>query len=189
MAQSLDDIAALISDKQLPPVQRWQPDCEGDMDMVIKRDGSWQHEGGVIHRKALVRLFASILRREPDGRYCLVTPAEKLFIQVEDAPFIAISLRLFNDAASRSGNSSQAVVFETNVGDNVIVDQHHGVHIDTDAQGNPRPYVHVRDGLNALLGRSVYYELVDACVAHENRIGFWSKGDFFALGSTADQCE
>ncbi|MGJ8537432.1 MAG: DUF1285 domain-containing protein, partial [Parasphingopyxis sp.] len=86
---SLDAITRLAQDKSLPPVETWHPEREGRVDIRIARDGSWYHEGAAIRRPALVRLFSTILRREPDGSYVLVTPAEKLAIEVEDAPFLA----------------------------------------------------------------------------------------------------
>ena len=90
---SLPDIARLLAEKKLPPVDQWNPDHCGDSEMRIARDGTWYHQGSPIGREAMVRLFSTILRREPDGSHVLVTPVEKLDIAVEDAPFVAVELK------------------------------------------------------------------------------------------------
>ncbi len=138
----------------LPPVHLWNPDHCGDIDIVIKRNGLWFHEGTPIGREALVRLFSTVLRKDPDG-FHLVTPVEKLKIQVEDAPFVAIRLDVVRDADGR-----QALRFQTNVGDEVEAGAANPIRVEVDpATGEPRPYVHVRRGLEALIIRPVFYEL------------------------------
>ncbi len=135
----------------LPPVHLWNPAHSGEIDIVIKKDGRWLHEGATIGREALVRLFSTVLRKDPDG-YCLVTPVEKMRITVEDAPFIA----------TRVDAEGGVLSFTTNVGDVVEAGPEHAIRLETDsATGDPRPYLHVRRGLEALIARPVYYELVE----------------------------
>jgi hypothetical protein len=133
-----------------PPVHLWNPPNCGDIDIRIAKDGTWFHEKTPIGREALVRLFASILRRDPDG-YWLVTPVEKMRITVDDAPFIAI----------RVDARGEALVFQTNVGDEVIAGDEHDLRVTWNSEtGEPAPYLHVRRGLLARLSRPVFYELV-----------------------------
>ena len=159
----------------LPPVHLWNPPNTGEIDIVIRKDGSWVHEGGVIGREALVRLFSTVLRKDPDGIY-LVTPHEKLKIEVEDAPFVAVRLE-------RKGG---ALRFTTNVGDEVEAGPEHPIRVAVDARGEPRPYVHVRSGLEALIARPVFYELAE--LAEERaapaglELGVASNGAWFPLG-------
>ena len=135
----------------LPPVHLWNPPNCGDIDIRIARDGRWFHEGSPIGREALVRLFSTVLRRDPDGVY-LVTPGEKLRITVEDAPFTAVRV-------DRVGG---ALRFLTNLGDEVEAGPDHPIRVETDAAtGEPAPYVNVRGGLEARLSRPVFYELVE----------------------------
>lgn len=132
------------------PVDTWHPVHCGQMDMVIKSDGTWWHEGTLINRPPLVRLFSRILRRDPDG-YVLVTPVEKVSIQVEDVPFLAVDYERREDDW----------FFRTNVGDSVRLDAHHPLEIRmSDALGHRAPYIHVRGGLEARLARPAYYRLV-----------------------------
>jgi hypothetical protein len=153
----------------------------GDFDMRIARDGTWFYRGSPIARKPLVKLFATVLRREDDGDYWLVTPAERGRVQVDDAPFTAVELLA-------SGNGQEQVLsFRTNVDDVVTVDARHPIRVDyVTGKGEPSPYVAVRDGLDALILRPVFYHLVDLGEARrmdESEVfGVWSKGDFFPLG-------
>ena len=141
--------SASASGRDLPPVHLWDPPHCGEIDIRILADGTWLHEGSPIGRPALVRLFSTVLRRDADGTY-LVTPAEKLKIAVEDAPFLAVGMARENDA----------LVFATNVGDLVEAGPDHAIRVETGLAGAPRPYLHVRGGLEALICRSVFYELV-----------------------------
>lgn len=138
--------------RPLPPVHLWNPARSGEIDIVIRPDGRWYHEGGLIGREALVRLFSTILRRDDDG-FWLVTPVEKLRIVVEDAPFVAVRV----DRTPRGD-----LRFTTNVGDEVIAGPGHALRVETDpVTKEPRPYVHVRRGLEALIARPVFYELAE----------------------------
>lgn len=184
-ARSADDILALLEkaekDEQgLPPVHRWKPDYQADIDIRIARDGAWYHEGSVIRREAMVRVFSTILRREGDD-YFLVTPVEKLRIVVEDAPFLAVSLERIND------RGSDKLVFTTNVGATVVADARHPLRVEIDAAtGEPSPYLRVRDNLEALLSRNVFYQLVELAepVQHDGEpwLAVISDGQQFLIG-------
>ncbi|USD23490.1 DUF1285 domain-containing protein [Microbulbifer sp. DLAB2-AF] len=155
-----------------PPVDRWDPDFCGDMDMVIKSDGRWIHEGTEIRRQPLVKLFASILKREGD-EYFLVTPVEKLRIQVEDVPFVATQV-----ARSASKGEEQRLLFTTSVGD--VIELNQGSNWQLQEFGTPAqpvPYVEARNGLMARVSRDVFYQLVDW--AEERRLGENGSGQLF----------
>ena len=161
------------------------PQLCGDIDIRIAADGTWFHDGGPIGRKELVRLFAGVLMRDDAGDYWLKTPAEQARIQVEDVPFIGVELTV------TGRGRDQALTLRTNVDDTVTLDADHPLHIVTNrGTGAPRPYVTVRDGLDARLTRSVYYELVDLgtgeAIDGEPLFGVWSGGCFFPLGKTED---
>jgi len=173
---SLADIARLAEARKLPPVEKWQPTRCGDSEMRIARDGSWFHQGSPIGRPAMVRLFSTILRREPDGGFVLVTPVEKLDIAVEDAPFVAVELRSEGEGDARN------LAFRLNTGDLVIAGPEHRLRLE---QG-PHPYLEVRAGLDALVARPVYYELAELALAEGAAPpGLWSGGVFFPLEPAA----
>lgn len=177
--QSLLD-AARGSGKGLPPVDCWHPEYCGEMDMVIRRDGSWWHEGTRIGRETLVRLFARILRKDEDGETYLVTPAEKIRIEVEAGHFLAVRL----DVLDRG--EKQKLVFTTDHDEMIVAGPEHPLRIAFGADGEPEPYVHVRGRLEALLTRPVFYELANLAVdgrMPDGRLclGVWSDGMFFAL--------
>lgn len=160
----------------LPPVHLWNPAHCGEIDIVIRKDGLWFHEGSPIGREALVRLFSTVLRKDPDG-FHLVTPVEKMKITVEDAPFIA----------TRVDREGEALKFLTNVGDEVEAGPDNEIRIEMDeATGEPRPYLHVRRGLDALIARPVFYELVEMAQERDTpegpRLGVESNGAWFPVG-------
>lgn len=172
---SLADIARLAQEKRLPPVDRWNPSHCGDSQMRIARDGTWFHQGSPIGRPAMVRLFSTILRREPDGGYVLVTPAEKLDIEVEDAPFVAVEMKI-----EGSGKETR-LAFRLNTGELVTVDAEHRLRFTENDQG-PRPYVQVRGGLEALIARPLYYDLVTLALDEGGDVpGVWSCATFFPI--------
>ncbi|MEA3034238.1 MAG: uncharacterized protein QOH86_2254 [Sphingomonadales bacterium] len=172
---SLADIARLAADKKLPPVEQWNPDHCGPSDMRIARDGTWFHQGSPIGRPAMVRLFSTILRREPDGRFVLVTPVEKLDIAVEDAPFVAVELK------SEGEGRARRLAFRLNTGDMVVAGPDHPLRFDAGEDG-PHPYLRVRGGLEALVARPVYYELAELALAEAaDPPGLWSDGAFFPM--------
>ena len=162
-----------------PPVERWNPEYCGDLDIRIAADGTWYYLGSPIGRARLVRLFASVLRHE-HGRYYLVTPVEKIGIRVDDAPFVAVELH-------HSGRGRDGVLtLRTNIGDVVEVDEEHRLRFAVEEEtGGLKPYVMVRDGLEALLARPLLYELADLGLVEKgedgDRFGVWSRGTFFAM--------
>lgn len=172
---SLTELQRLLEERRLPPVDKWNPDHCGHSEMRIARDGTWYHQGRPIERPAMVRLFSTILRREPDGRHVLVTPAEKLDIEVEGTAFRAVELH------SEGEGRDRRIAFRLDSGDAVLVDADHPL---TMAE---TPRVLVRHGLEAELSRSVYYELADMALAEANvPLGLWSAGTFFAMEGASD---
>jgi uncharacterized protein len=174
---SLTEIAQMASDQRLPPVESWNPERCGDSEMRIARDGTWFHQGSPITRQNMVRLFSSILRREADGGYVLVTPAEKLAIAVEDAPFVAVELK--NEGAGRS----RRLAFRLNTGNLVVAGREHPLRFE-ERDGEPAPYLMVRGGMEALIARAAFYELAELAIdeASEPLLGLWSDGVFFPMG-------
>lgn len=182
---SLKDVIARFGGEETlrkkPPVHLWNPPFCGQIDMRIARDGSWHYMGSPIPRPAMVKLFASILRREADDSYVLVTPAEKCGIRVDDAPFVAVEATVAGEGDAR------LIAFRTNVDDIVPLDAGHPLRVSVNPKtGEPSPYLLVRDRLEALIARSVYYQLVE--MAEERNVdgramlGVQSAGQFFVLG-------
>ena len=172
---SLAEVARLAAERKLPPVATWNPSHCGHSGMRIAADGSWFHDGSPIGREAMVRLFSTILRREPDGGFVLVTPAEKLDIEVEDAPFLAVELKTEGEGRERS------LAFRLNVGELVVAGPEHPLRFEPRPHG-PRPYLQVRPGLDARVVRSVYYHLVELALSDgAEPLGLWSGGAFFPL--------
>ena len=156
----------------LPPVHLWHPEHCGEIDIVIRADGTWMHEGSPIGRRELVRLFSTVLRKDPDG-YHLVTPVEKMRIGVEDLPFRAVAME-------RRG---EALVFTTDVGDEVTADADNPIVFETDpTTGEPAPRIHVRRGLEARIARAIFYDLVEMAEVVDDRLAVRSAGQTFALG-------
>lgn len=167
-----------------PPVHLWNPPFCGEIDMRIARNGAWHYLGSPINRPAMVKLFSNILRREPDGSYVLVTPVEKCRIRVDDAPFAAVEM-----TTSGTGDD-RLIAFRTNVDDVVPLDADHPLRMDINAKtAEPSPYVLVRDRLEALIARPVFYQLVDMAEERllDGRVilGVCSAGQFFPLGEAA----
>ena len=167
--------------RKLPPVDKWNPAHCGDIDIRIARDGTWFHEGSPVGRRELVRLFSTILRKDGDD-YVLVTPAEKMRIVVEDAPFLAVLVNVEGEGRD------QRLVFTTNVGDETVAGADNPIRVEIDpVTREPSPYVHVRRGLEAKIARPVYYQLADIAVPgegeHADVLGLWSGGTFFPLGA------
>ncbi|MCI5044716.1 MAG: DUF1285 domain-containing protein [Aquisalinus sp.] len=153
LASRMSDLSAGTG---LPPVDKWNPDYCGEIDMVIRKDGLWFHEGTPIGRPQLVRLFSTVLKREAED-YFLVTPVEKLKITVEDAPFLAVDMNVTDQ-----GTPQQQLHFRTNVGDEIIAGPENALIFRTgDAAEELVPYLHVRRGLEAKLSRPVYYQLAE----------------------------
>ena len=169
---ALAEAATQAPGRGLPPVHLWNPPHCGDIDIVIRRDGTWLHENSPIGRPELVRLFSTVLRKDPDG-YCLVTPVEKLAIRVEDLPFRAV-------AVTEAGGSLR---FTTDVGDVVEAGPEHPIQVETDpTTGEPSPALHVRADLWARIARPVFYELVERASVEDGRLTVRSGGSAFPLG-------
>lgn len=174
---NLSELQKLIDERRLPPVDKWNPERCGHSGMRIARDGTWFHEGAPIGRPAMVRLFSTVLRREEDGRHVLVTPVEKLEIDVESTAFRAVELR------SEGEGKGRHIALRLDSGDAVILGPTHPLSVVDGAQG-PSPRILVRHGLEAELTRPVYYELAEIALAEGNDpAGVWSGGMFFALES------
>ncbi|WP_265562069.1 DUF1285 domain-containing protein [Sphingomicrobium arenosum] len=177
---SLSALAASIeASGGSPPVEQWNPDHCGDSEMVITADGRWLHQGSPITRPAMVRLFSTVLRREPDGSHVLVTPVEKLSILVERTPFRALEVK------SEGAGRDRRLAFRLDTGDHLIAGPDHPIRMVDTPQG-PSPRLHVRGpldrGLEAELARPVYYELADLALAEDaDPPGLWSDGAFFAF--------
>lgn len=170
--------------KKLPPVEKWDPPYCGELNLTIRRDGLWIHDGTPIGRAALVRLFSTVLRKEGE-RYFLVTPVEKLGIKVADAPFLAVLMR------DEQGARGRRLIFTTNVGDEAVAGPEHPlVYRQSAIKGDMAPYIHVRAELWALVSRAVYYDLVACGETREFRgrleFGVESEGEFFPLGPAAE---
>lgn len=172
-----DTLKALQNSRRLPPVEQWNPVRTGRIDIRIARDGTWYHDGTAFRRQALVRMFSTILRRE-GGDFFLVTPGEKLAIAVEDAPFLAV------DWVAGGAGKTREIGFRTSTDDVVFAGPGHAVWIEQGDAG-PRPYVHVRSGLNALITRAVYYPLVELADEADGRLWLQSRGERFDLGAVS----
>ncbi len=159
-----------------PPVDKWNPPYCGDIGMAIRSDGTWFYTGSPIGRLSLVKLFASVLRKDADGRHYLVTPVEKVDVDVADAPFLAVEMEV------RDPGPGQQLIFRTNVDDIVTVDASHPMRFARDVRSDGlKPYILVRGRLEALVTRALYYDLVEIAVEDAGRLGIWSSGTFFPL--------
>lgn len=164
-----------------PPLDQWHPELSGDMDLRISRDGHWIFKGEPLAREAIVRLFSTILRREEDGEYYLLTPVEKWHIQVEDAPLLAHSLRVTGEG------DRQVVSVTTNVGESLEIGQDHPLEVGTyPGSDEPRPIVKVRHGVEARLVTAAYYDLAEHVVERNQGghpvLGVFSHGIFYKIG-------
>jgi hypothetical protein len=173
----LEALLAAQAGKGPAPVERWDPPYCGDIGLAIRSDGMWLYQGSPIGRAALVKLFAGVLRRDADGRHYLVTPAEKVDVAVDDAPFLAVEMEV------RGSGSAQSLVFRTNVDDIVEAGPAHPLRFALEpGSGGLKPYLLVRGRLEALVTRALYYDLVELAVTEEGRgLGLWSAGVFFPL--------
>lgn len=179
-AKANDLLAQLPKGKGPAPVHLWNPDFCGNIDMRIARDGTWYYLGTPIGRKPMVKLFSNIIRRDGDD-YFLVTPVEKVGIVVDDAPFVAVTLVV------EGQGEEQVLRFTTQVDDEVVAGEHHPLRVEVDpVTQEPAPYLRVRNNLEALVHRNVFYQLVELAVSHpingQNWLGVWSGGVFFPIG-------
>lgn len=168
-ALSLGEVAELVAARKLPPVDQWSPQVEGDSEMRIAADGRWYHQGGEITRPAMVRAFASLLKRDADGRHWLVMPAQKLLIEVEDAAFIAVDVK----------EDTDTLVFRLNTDDLVVAGPDHPLRAAGTAEA-PAIYLKVRHGAEARLNRSTWTQLAEIALAGDGE-SVSSKGARFLL--------
>ncbi|MCX7558083.1 DUF1285 domain-containing protein [Sulfitobacter sp. F26204] len=174
-ADTLAEAVRAAKTRGLPPLEKWNPPFSGDLDMHIKRDGTWFYQGTPIGRPALVRLFSTILWRE-DDKYFLVTPVEKVGIKVEDVPFVAV------DFDTEGEGEAQKLTFVTNVGDRAMAGVANPIRVERDPDnGEPSPYVLVRRNLEALIDRKSFYRLVELGTHRNGWFGVWSDGQFFGM--------
>ena len=180
----LDELLGEIQSKEATSAAKkpWNPQHCGDIDIRIATDGTWYHEGRPFQRASLVSLFASVLRREADGEYYLLTPAEKMRIQVDDAPFVVTQMEHIIE------QGHPTLLFTTNLDEQVIADAAHPIRVEFDpVTAEPRPYIHCRDNLDALINRNVYMALVNIGTLFQQddgtHLGVSSQGVRFDLGS------
>ena len=157
------------------PTHLWNPPFCGDMDLLIRKDGVWVHEGKPIKRRELVKLFASILCVDSDGDYYLVSPQEKVRIRVEKYPFVIQEMDIVGEGRY------QSIYFTTNVGEKFQVTSENSLVMSSN-ESLQEPSIHVRDGLMAGICRTVYYRFADSVVVESSQMGFWSSGEFFSIG-------
>ena len=170
---------AEYANDNLPPVHLWKPESCGDMDLIIKANGQWLHEGNPIKRPAMVKMFSRILWQEA-GEHFLVTPVEKVRIQVEDAPFLIAHMKVIDNDEGKS------LAFVTSVGDQLMLGEEETTLWMADFKGEAHPYVSVRYGMKALIHRNIFYDLVELGeeveIEGELHICVMSKGQYFSLG-------
>jgi hypothetical protein len=172
---SIADLQKLIDERRLPPVDQWNPEHCGHSEMRIARDGTWYHQGSPVKRPTMVRLFSTVLRREPDGTHVLVTPVEKLEIDVEATAFRATEMQIEGSGRDRR------IAFRLDSGDGVVAGAANPIWI-VETPDGPSPRVEVRHGLEAELSRAIYYELAEIALEEGNDPpGIWSSGVFFPL--------
>lgn len=175
---AFSSLEAFLKDQpSMPPIHQWNPELSGDMDLLIRSDGSWVHEGDVIQRKALVNLFASILRRESDGCYYLLTPVEKWRISVEEAPLLAVDMDIFD-----LGSEEQQLTFTTNVGTRFLLSEEFPLSVSV-SEGEPLPVIHLANGLHAKLLRAVFYRLVESAKVVGEELKVLSDRRYYSLGN------
>lgn len=173
--EQLAAIMEAISGQVLPPVNAWQPPVTRDIDLRIARNGDWFYQGSRINRPRMVKLFSTVLRRD-DEHFYLVTPQERLRIDVDDAPFTAVLME------QHGTPTAQALVFTTNVGEQVVADEQHPIHVDYEQpDGEPSPYILVRDRLLALISRPVYYQMAELAEERDGIFGVVSRDCFMPL--------
>ena len=163
--------------RDLSPLAELTPEICGDFDLRIDRAGVWHYRGSPIARPALVKLFARVLRREPDGSYWLVTPVERGRVTVDDAPFVA------TDVAFAQTETGPRATFTTNLDESVAAGPAHKIRTVPQSDGSFVPYVHVRNGLEARIARAAFYRLIDGATVEAGRLGIRSDGEFFDLGA------
>ncbi len=185
---NLEELFALAKDfdQKALPLDAWNPSHCGAMDLIIKADGSWVHEGSIIQRQPLIKLFSRILRREADGSFVLVTPAEKITIQVARAPFLVVDFE---------GGGDKPLFITTNIGDTFPVSEKHPIVLlpeyASETSQEIIPFVVIRSGIHALFNRAVYYRAIESAVERKTeagwQLGLISNNEFFAISHPTSQ--
>ena len=179
--QGLSELISAQSEGKRPPVEQWNPPYCGNIGLAIRADGTWHYQNSPIQRAALVKLFASVLRRDADGRHYIVTPVEMFDVAVEDAPFLAVEMQV--DGAG----TEQKLTFRTNVDDIVCCGPDHPIRfVEEEGSGGLKPYILVRGRLEALVSRAVYYDLIELALPSESNaedLHLWSGGKRFSVVS------
>ena len=179
--QGLSELISAQSEGKRPPVEQWNPPYCGNIGLAIRADGTWHYQNSPIQRAALVRLFASVLRRDADGRHYIVTPVEMFDVAVEDAPFLAVEMQV--DGAG----TEQQLTFRTNVDDIICCGPDHPIRFVEEAgSGGLKPYILVRGRLEALVSRAVYYDLIELALPSDSNaedLHLWSGGKRFSVVS------
>jgi len=173
--RELDNISGQLPQAEAssqPPLHLWHPALSGAIDIRIDRDGRWFHQGELIRREALVRLFASILRREEDGHYYLVTPVEKWRVAVEELPLLVVDVRF----------ADEALAVQINTGRRFTVGPEHPLFLHPVRDSSPVAAVGLAYGLSALFSRACWYRLAERTVEVDGRPGIYSAGEFYILG-------
>ena len=177
---SLDAMEQALRDQpRKPPLEKWHPPLSGDIDIHIDTRGDWYHEGTQIKRQPLINLFASILRRESDGHYYLVTPVEKWRIRVDDTPLLAVDMEIAEPG------EAQKIIFRLNTDELVLLDKAHCLHIEN-VETQPHPILQLDHDLSARLTTSLFYRLVDGAQQRGAELGVYSDGEWFGLLKTID---
>lgn len=172
--------AAVVAEggQSLPPVEKWNPPYCGDIGLAIARDGTWSYRGSPIRRVALVKLFASVLRRDEDGKHYLVTPVEKVDVLVADAPLLAVEMEVVGRGPE------QLLVMRTNLDDVVRIGREHPLRFAPSGERTIKPYVRIRGRIEALVTRALCYDLAELLSEDDTgRMGVWSGGDFFYMAT------
>lgn len=178
MASALDALEQALRDQpRKPPIEKWHPPLSGTIDIRIDARGDWFHEGTQIQRKPLINLFASILRRESDGEYYLVTPVEKWRIRVDDTPLLAVDMEIAHPG------EQQKLIFRLNTDELVALDDARVLHIDN-IETEPYPWLELERGLAARLTSSLFYRLIDTATQRGDEIGICSCGKWIVLAKT-----
>ena len=179
--QGLSELISAQSEGRRPPVEQWNPPYCGNIGLAIRADGTWHYQNSPIQRAALVRLFASVLRRDADGRHYIVTPVEMFDVAVEDAPFLAVEMQV--DGAG----TEQQLTFRTNVDDIICCGPDHPIRfVEEVGSGGLKPYILVRGRLEALVSRAVYYDLIELALPSDSNaedLHLWSGGKRFSVVS------
>ncbi len=180
-AHSLKELNLIVEgdNTKLPPVDDWHPTVSGEIDIRINREGMWFYQNEEMTRKAMVKLFSSILRLDSDQKYYLVSPVEKMRITVDVVPFAIVDFRVV------TLEGKQAIIFKTNIEEDLVLKDPQQFVVDKNDKEEPIPLITVRKNLKGLLNRNVFYQLADIAELHEvegvEYLGVWSCDQFYPI--------